>query len=127
MTKKVMEKMIYKKKKKKENKKQGQELNCIESGKTRLTTKIRSILERIFGKIKQFYALDRMRNTSVGHLAIDTKIVGAMLNFTFRPEVYDAPETVKVARRLRDRLEKIPENPIKFLIRYGRLTTEKKF
>ncbi len=61
------------------------------------------MVERIFGKLKQFKALDHVRNTMIGHLGIDTKIVCAFLNYTFIPEIYDEPETQNVALRLKKR------------------------
>ncbi len=103
-------------------------LSCIESSRSRVCTKIRSMVERVFGMIKNHYALDFIRNTQVGHIGIDLRNVCAFYNFTFKPKLDDKPNTIEVAQRLKRKLDSCPEtNPLEFLIGHHRLTTKKKF
>jgi hypothetical protein len=50
-------------------------LTTEQSNQARMCTKIRSMVEKIFGVLKQNYqSLDYVRNSVIGHLAIDLKI-----------------------------------------------------
>ena len=104
-------------------------LSCLESGRARVCTKVRSMVERFFSRVKQHYSLDYVRNTMIGHLGIDLKIFCAMYNYTFVPESYDNPNTDYVAENLKKRLNRYKENPLQFLLGSRRpiLTNEKKF
>ena len=48
-----------------------QPLTCQQSNEARRTTKIRSVVERVFGALKKNEAIDNMRNTVLEHNAID--------------------------------------------------------
>jgi hypothetical protein len=51
----------------------------------RLVTKIRFCVEKSIGYIKNLKALDNVRNTIIGHIAIDYRIACAMHNFKYKP------------------------------------------
>ena len=110
---------------KKETKKE-QPLTAIESSQARLCTKIRSMVERMFSVIKQNYSLDYIRNTMIGHIAIDLRNLCAFYNFTFKPTFYDEPYTEDVSVRLKKKADENQTNNLQFLFRY-RLSTSKIF
>ena len=110
---------------KKKNKSQ-QALTCIQSSEARLCTKVRCVVERVFAALKKNKAIDKVRNTVLGHLGIDMRIAAAFHNFTFKPLVDDKNDTEAVSRRLKQRLLNNRRNHLEFLFR-NRMTTRRYF
>ena len=54
-----------------EEKIKGQALTSTQSSDARMATKVRSVVERVFGTLKKNKAIDNLRNTVIGHLGID--------------------------------------------------------
>ena len=81
-----------------------QPLTCEQSNNARATTKVRSIVQRVYGALKKNKAIDNMRNTVLGHNGIDLRIAAAFYNMTYKPLIDDKPNTKAVARRLRDKM-----------------------
>ncbi len=75
----------------------------MQSSDSRLVTKIRFEIERVIGRLKQFYALDYTRNSKLGYLNAEYRIACAILNFSHVPTVTDKPNTLKVAQILKER------------------------
>ena len=103
-----------------------QPLTCQQSNEARRTTKIRSVVERVFGALKKNEAIDNMRNTVLGHNAIDLRIASAFYNMTFKQLIDDKPNSLAVARRLEEKMLQNNDNTLQFLFHH-RLSTQKYF
>lgn len=55
--------------------------------------------------IKNFKALDNIRNTQAGHIQIDYRITCAMINFTHKPTCPDKENAKKIAVKLKEKLD----------------------
>ena len=102
-----------------------QPLTCQQSNEARRTTKIRSVVERVFGALKKNKAIDNMRNTVIGHNALDLRIAAAFYNMTFKQLIDDKPNSSAVARRLDDVLQN-KHNNLQYLF-HNRFSTQKYF
>jgi len=71
--------------------------------------------------LKNYKSLDNIRNTQAGHIQIDYRIACAMSNFTHYPCSPDGKNSMKVARRIRERA-KIKYNKLEFFL-HKRLDT----
>ena len=85
-----------------EDKIKGQALTCSQSSDSRMATKLRSVVERVFCNLKKNKAMDNLRNTVLGHLGIDLRKAAAFHNYTLKPLIDDKPDTQAVARRLKE-------------------------
>lgn len=94
----------------------------LQSSEARICTKVRSMVERMFAVIKICKSLDYVRNSVLGHLGIDLRNACAIHNFTFKPTLYDKPNTKSVARRLKQRIDQLRNNHLEFIMN-RRLTT----
>jgi hypothetical protein len=107
-------------------------LTTEQSNQARMCTKIRSMVEKIFGVLKQNYrSLDYVRNSVIGHLGIDLKNCCAFHNFKHKPLLYDSKNfnnqkklrnndeenSAEVAKRLRYRAENFKANHLDFLLK----------
>ena len=99
----------------KETKKE-QPLTSLQACESRLVTKIRFEIERVNGQLKNFSALDYIRNSRLGSLFPDYRIACAMLNFTHKPLLTDKPHTQVVAEDIRNQSEKLQFNCLGFLL-----------
>lgn len=77
--------------------------------------KCRFIVEKQIGMIKNFKALDNIRNTQAGHIQIDYRIACAMLNFTHISTCPDKQNLYKIASKLKEKV-KIDKNPLSYLL-----------
>ncbi|CAF0991642.1 unnamed protein product [Brachionus calyciflorus] len=84
---------------------------CAES---RFVTKCRFIVEKQIGAIKNFKALNNIRNTEAGHIPIDYRIACAMINFSHIPCNQDG-ENLNIAKRIKKK-GKIESNKLDFLL-----------
>ena len=71
----------------------------------------RFIIEKQFGNLKKFRALDNIRNSEIGHIQIDYRIACAMLNFKHQPCCPDKENVAKISNKLKERM-KIKKNPL---------------
>ncbi|CAF1024821.1 unnamed protein product [Brachionus calyciflorus] len=62
-------------------------------------------IEKQTGMIKNFKALDNIRNTQAGHIQIDYRITCAMINFTHKPTCPDKENAKKIAFKLKEKLD----------------------
>ncbi|CAF1002651.1 unnamed protein product [Brachionus calyciflorus] len=81
------------------------QLTSKQTTESRLVTKIRFIVEKQIGMIKNFKALDNIRNTQAGHIQIDYRITCAMINFTHKPTCPDKENAKKIAVKLKEKLD----------------------
>lgn len=77
--------------------------------------KCRFIIEKQIGQLKNFKALDNIRNNQAGHIQIDYRIACAMLNFTHKPCCPDGKNALQIAKKIRKQTD-INENVLQFLI-----------
>lgn len=82
---------------------------------TRLVTKCRFIIENKIGEVKKNLSLDHVRNTQMGHIAIDYRIACAMNNFQHKCIVSDVGNEKEIANRIRKRLV-IVGNQLEYLL-----------
>ena len=66
--------------------------------------------------MKLHEALDYVRNTRLGYLFVEYRIMCAMINFTHKPNLTDKPHTVEVANLIRSRCEAPQFNDLEFLL-----------
>lgn len=66
--------------------------------------------------IKNFKALDNIRNTQAGHIKIDYRIACSMINFNHKPTCPDKDETLKIAKKLKEKAS-IEINSLKNLLK----------
>jgi hypothetical protein len=88
-----------------------------------LNFKCRFIIEKINGTLKNFKALDNIRNTQVGHIQIDYRIACAMINFTHKPCCPDGNNAQEQAKKIKRKSRLIENNMEHFLSR--RFNTKK--
>ncbi|CAF0983415.1 unnamed protein product, partial [Brachionus calyciflorus] len=67
-----------------DTKSESKQLTTKQTTESRFVTKIRFIVEKQIGMLKNFKALDNIRNTQAGHIQIDYRITCAMINFTHK-------------------------------------------
>ena len=67
------------------------------------------------GSLKNFKALDNIRNTQVGHIQIDYRIACAMLNFNHKPCSPDGQHVIKIAKKIKE-MSRIKENKLEHLL-----------
>ena len=78
--------------------------------------KIRFIIEKQNGFIKNHKALDNIRNTIVGHIQIDYRITCALYNFQHNPCNPDGINGKEVAKRMKKKFKNLKTNPLIFLL-----------
>lgn len=78
--------------------------------------KIRFIIEKVFGHIKNFKSLVSQRNTQSGHMMIDYRIACAMYNFTHIPCEPDGVDSILISSQIRDKIM-INQNPMNFFLK----------
>jgi hypothetical protein len=83
-----------------ENYRNQKQLTIEQTNESRRVTKCRFIIEKKIGEVKKFLALNKRRNSEVGHLQIDYRIACAMVNFTHKPCCADASNAEKIAKRI---------------------------
>ena len=66
--------------------------------------------------LKNFRALENIRNSQVGHIQIDYRIACAMINFTHKPCISDGKNSIKIAKRIKKKA-KISTNNLEFLLK----------
>ena len=71
-----------------------------------LYSKIRFIIEKQNGYLKNNLSLDNIRNTIAGHIQIDYRIACAMSNFRHKPCCPDGEKAIKVAKRIKKKSRK---------------------
>jgi hypothetical protein len=103
-----------------------QPLTCIQYSEARICTKVRSVVERVFATLKKNKAIDRVRNSVLGHLRIDLRIAAAFYNLTFKPLIDDKDHSEAVARRLKQKLNLRRDNNLEILFR-SRMSTRRYF
>jgi len=81
-----------------------------------MVTKVRFIVEKILGFLKNFEGLNNIRNTIAGHISIDFRIACAMHNFTFKPCVVDSSNSEKIAKEIRIKADNLTTNKLDFLL-----------
>ncbi len=77
--------------------------------------KLRFIVELVNGHLKNLKALDNIRNTQLGHIAIDYRIAAAMLNFSHNPICPDKGKEKIIADRMRRKSE-FRKNKLDFIL-----------
>ncbi|CAF1031356.1 unnamed protein product [Brachionus calyciflorus] len=97
------------------------QLTLKQTTESRLVTKCRYIVERVNGMLKNYKALDNIRNTEIGHIQIDYRIACAMLNFTHKPFSENQLEFL-LSKQLDTKI--IPSVDIKTLLDFPKLTVE---
>ena len=70
---------------------------------TRLVTKVRFIVEKQNGLLKNMKSLENNRNTQARLILIGFRICCAMLNFNLKPCVPNGKDTVDIAKRIKKR------------------------
>jgi hypothetical protein len=96
--------------------KKDQPLTPRQAADSRLVSKVRYIIEFINAKLKLHEALDYVRNTRLGYLFVEYRIMCAMINFTHKPNLTDKPNTVEVANLMRSRCQEPQFNDLEFLL-----------
>jgi len=96
--------------------KKDQPLTPRQAADSRLVTKVRFQVEYVNSQLKAQEALDYVRNSRLGYLNQEYRIMCAMLNFTHKPNLTDKPNTIKVAKMIRARYEEPQFNDLEFLL-----------
>jgi hypothetical protein len=79
--------------------------------------KVRFIIEKQNGTLKNHKKLDNTRNTELGHVQIDYRIACAMDNFLHKHCCPDGEHALEVAKRIRIKAQYLEENKLAFFIR----------
>ena len=80
--------------------KKEQPLTELQAAESRLVFKVRFIVETVNGDLKEHKALDYVRNSRLGYLFVDYRIISAIFNFSFIPIYTDKPKTIEVALKM---------------------------
>ena len=65
--------------------------------------------------LKNFKALENIRNSTIGHIHIDYRIACAMINFSLKPDYPHGKNSMYVARRMKSRKD-ISRNDLEILL-----------
>ena len=96
--------------------KKDQPLTPRQAADSRSATKVRFQVEYVNLLLKNQKALDYVRNSRLGYLNQEYRIMCAMLNFTHKPNLTDKPNTINVAKMIRARYDEPQFNDLEFLL-----------
>ena len=75
-------------------------------------------MEKQNSMLKNKRSLDNIRNTILGHIQIDYRIVCAMINYCHKPCNADGENASKISNRMKQKAKAHKSNPLKNILKY---------